>query len=366
MSTAHPDRLAELVAAEGLDALIVGDLVRPGDSGPDAGADVRWLTGFGGTSGLALVGAGIRTFLTDFRYEERAEREVGDAFDRVIAKTRLLAELTERLSGRVGYDDGQTSVRNLKRLEAELADGVELVPVEGLVQRLRRTKDEAEIETIAEAARITDAVYEWLCGQGFAGKSERQIALAAEVRMRELGADGPSFPPIVAAGSNAAIPHHDAGERVVEEGELLLIDMGSIARGYCSDSTRTFAVGEVGDAEREVYELVKTAQQAGLDAVAAGVSGKDADAASRAPIEAAGHGDHYGHGLGHGVGIEVHEAPRLGKTSADTLAVGDVVSVEPGVYLAGEFGVRIEDLVVIQAGGLRNFNSFTKELRPVS
>ncbi len=150
------------------------------------------------------------------------------------------------------------------------------------------------------------------------------------------------------------------------EGELLLIDMGSIVAGYCSDSTRTFAVGEAGAAEREVYELVKGAQQAGLDAVGPGVSGRDADAAARDPIEAAGHGDHYGHGLGHGVGLEVHEAPRLGKTSDDVLEVGDVVSVEPGIYLPGEFGVRIEDLVVITEGGHRNFNSLTKELRTVS
>jgi Xaa-Pro aminopeptidase len=366
MSTAHRDRLIELVAAEGLDALIVGDLVRPGDSGADAIADIRWLTGFGGTSGLALVGADVRTFFTDFRYAERAERDVGDAFERVIVKSRLVAELAERLQGRVGFEEGQTSVLNLKRLESELAEGVELVPTSGLVERLRRTKDAEEIETIAEAARITDEVYEWLCGEGFAGKSERQIRLAAEVRMRELGADGPSFPPIVAAGPNAAIPHHDASERVVEEGELLLIDMGSVVRGYCSDSTRTFAVGEVGDDEREVYELVKGAQQAGLDAVASGVTGKDADAASREPIDAAGHGEHYGHGLGHGVGLEIHEVPRMGKTSEDTLAEGDVVSVEPGVYLAGRFGVRIEDLVVVENGGHRNFNSFTKDLRTVS
>lgn len=366
MSASHGDRLAEAVAAEGLDALIVGDLVRPGDSGRDAGADVRWLTGFGGTSGLALVGAEERVFFTDFRYEERAESEVADGFERVVVKARLLGDLAKRARGRVGFDEAQTSVRSLHKLEGEVGEDVELVATEGLVSRLRRIKDAEEVEAIAAAAAITDEVYEWLCEQGFAGKTERQIGLAAEVRMRELGAEGPSFPPIVAAGANAAIPHHDASEREVAEGELLLIDMGSIVRGYCSDSTRTFAVGEVGEAEREVYGLVNGAQQLGLDAVAPGVSGRDADGASRAPIEAAGHGERYGHGLGHGVGLEVHEAPRMGKTSEDTLAVGDVVSVEPGIYLPGRFGVRIEDLVVVQDGGHRNFNSFTKELRTVS
>lgn len=361
----HGDRLAELVAEESLDALIVGDLVRPGDSGPDAIADIRWLTGFGGSSGLALVGAETRTFLTDFRYEERVPHEVPDTFESVIVTGRLVAGLAERLNGRVGFDDGQTSVRSLKKLEEAIGEGVELVPTDGLVGRLRRTKDAEELEAIAAAAAITDEVYEWLCAQGFAGKTERQIALSAEVRMRELGADGPSFAPIVAAGSNAAIPHHDPTEREVAEGELVLIDMGAIVRGYCSDATRTFAVGAVGEAEHEVYELVKAAQQTGLDTVRAGVSGKDADTAARDVIDTAGHGEHYGHGLGHGVGIEVHERPVLGKNSEDTLAAGDVVSVEPGIYLAGRFGVRIEDLVAVEDDGARNFNSFTKDLRVV-
>ena len=360
------DRLAELVAEEGLDALIVGDLVRPGDSGPDARADVRWLTGFGGTSGLALVGSDVRKFFTDFRYEERAAREVRDGFERVIVKSRLLSDLGGVARGRVGFDDAQTSVRSLRKLEEEIGESVELVPTEALVGKLRRAKDAEELETIAGAERLTEEVYEWLCGRGFAGKTEHEIAVAAEVRMRELGAEAPAFPPIVAAGANAATPHHEASEREVREGELLLIDMGAIVDGYYSDATRTFAVGEVGEAEREVYELVKVAQQAGLDAVKAGISGKDADAASREPIEAAGHAEHFGHGLGHGVGLELHEAPRLGKSSEDTLEVGDVVSVEPGVYLQGRFGVRIEDLVTITEDGHRNFNSFTKELRTVS
>ncbi len=187
--------LAEIVAAEGLDALIVGDLVRPGDSGPDARADVRWLTGFGGTSGLALVGKDTRTFFTDFRYEERAAHEVRDGFERVIVKTRLLADLVRRAHGRVGFDEAQTSVRSLRKLEEEIGDGAELVPTEGLVGRLRRTKDSDEVETIAAAARITEDVCEWLCGRGFTGRTEREIAIAAEVRMRELGAEGASFPP---------------------------------------------------------------------------------------------------------------------------------------------------------------------------
>jgi Xaa-Pro aminopeptidase len=356
------ERLARLVAGEGLDSLIVGDLVRPGDSGPDAMSNLRWLTGFGGTSGLAVVGPEQRVFFTDFRYEERVAREVDGGFETVVAPARLLPTLVERLHGRVGFDEAQTSVRSLRKLEEELPEDVELMATEGLVEDLRRTKDTGEIEAIAAAAKITDQTYEWLAERGFAGRTERDVALAAEVQMRELGASGPSFPPIVAAGENAALPHHESSDRVIKTGEVLLIDMGAIFDRYCSDATRTFAVGEVGEEERKVYELVRQAQHAGLDAIRSGVDGKDADAASRPAIEEAGFGDAYGHGLGHGVGLEVHEAPRLGKTSEDTLAEGDVVSVEPGIYLPGRFGVRIEDLVVVEADGVRNLNSFTKDL----
>jgi len=360
------DRLAGAVAEAGLDQLIVGDLVRPGDSGPDAIADARWLTGFSGSSALALVGADEQVFITDFRYAERAESEVTGDFERVIATGRMLPALAARLHGRVGFDDTQTSVATLRKLEGELLGGVELVAVAGLVGSLRRRKDEQEAGSMAAAAKIADEVYEWLCERGFAGRTEREVALAAEDRMRDLGADGPSFPPIVAAGANAAIPHHDASERTIAAGELVLIDMGAKVNGYCSDCTRTLAVGEVGAKEREVYELVKSSQQTGLDAVRAGVAGKEADAASRKPIDAAGYGEHYGHGLGHGVGLEVHEAPRLTKTSDDILEAGDAVTVEPGIYLPGELGVRIEDLVIVSEDGANVLTHFTKDLRVVN
>lgn len=356
------ERLAGLAADAGLDAVLVGDLVRPGDSGPDAIANIRWLTGFGGTSGLAIVGPGRREFLTDFRYVERAQSEVFDEFERVTLEGRLIAELAARLRGRVGFDDATTSVRSLAKLEEGLESGVELVPTSGLVERLRRIKDIGEIERIAEASRLADVVLEWILERGLAGRTEREVALAAEARIRELGAE-PSFPTIVGSGPNGALPHSEPSAREIGAAELVVVDMGAKLDGYCSDGTRTFASGEVGEDEREVHGLVRRSQELSLEAIRPGVSGADADAVSREPIAAAGHGDRYGHGLGHGVGLEVHEAPRLGKTSDDVLVPGDVVTVEPGVYLPGRFGVRIEDLVVVGSEGLRNLSSTPKELR---
>ena len=358
-------RLAEAVAERGLDLLLVGDLVNPGDSSPDGIANLRWLTGFTGTSGLAIVGPEERVFLTDFRYTDRATREVSDDFERATVDRDLLADAAKRLRGRAGFDDAHTSVKNLRRLEEESAEGAELVVAGGLVEGLRRHKDEGELERIAEAARLADEVYEWVYERGVVGRTEREIMLAAHQRMRELGADDPSFPAIVAAGENSALPHHDSSDREVKAGELLLIDMGAKLDGYCSDCTRTVATGEVDGEVAELYELVRSAQQAGLEAVHAGVGGRDADDAARQPIAAAGYAERFGHGLGHGVGLEVHESPRLSQKSDQTLETGDVVTVEPGVYLPGRFGVRIEDLVTVTGDGCRNFSGVSKQLRVV-
>jgi Xaa-Pro aminopeptidase len=364
LSAERRDRLAELVATEGLDQLIVGDLVRPGDSGADAIANVRWLTGFTGTSALVVIGAQTRIFITDFRYTERAASEVGDAFERVTASNRLIPELAARLAGRVGFDDATISVANLAKLEKELGEGVELTAVSGLVERLRRRKDEGELAAIAEAARITDDAYETVLSAGLERRTEREVAAAAHARIRELGAE-PSFQAIVAAGENGALPHAEPSERRIGSGDLVVWDMGALVGGYASDCTRTFAVGEIAEPAREAYELVRAAQAAGLEAIRPGVGGEEADEAARAVIREGGHEDHFGHGLGHGVGLEVHEAPRLGKRSEDVLEAGDVVTVEPGVYVPGQFGIRIEDLVAVTDDGHRNLSSLDKQLRVV-
>jgi Xaa-Pro aminopeptidase len=360
------ERLAAMLQERGIDLLLVGDLVRPGDSTPDSISNLRWLTGFSGTSGLALVGSEDRSFWTDFRYVERAQREVAAEFEHLTAERELLEAAAKRLRGRVGYDDAHTSVKNLHKLEQLAPEGIELVASGGLVEGLRRRKDAGELRAIAEAARVADEVYGWVFDRGVVGRTERQIMLDAHQRMRELGADDPSFPAIVAAGENSALPHHTSSEREVRSGELLLIDMGAVVDGYCSDCTRTVAVGEIADEAHQVYELVRSAQAAALEAIHAGVGVRDTDSVARDPIAEAGHGEHFGHGLGHGVGLEVHEAPRVSQRSDETLEVGDVVTVEPGVYLPGRFGVRIEDLVTVTADGCRNFSEFPKELRAVA
>jgi len=347
------ERLAELVSREGLDSLFVGDLT-----------NIRYLTGFAGTNAACLIGPELRLFLTDFRYTERAEHELGEGWERPGAERELVPQLARRMSGRVGYEDAKLSVRRLAQLRDAVPDGVELVPAGDLVEELRAVKDAGEVARIAAAAELADEVYRWALEPGLAGRSEREVARGCEARMRELGAE-PSFPPIVAAGPNGALPHAEPSEREIGAGELVVFDMGAELDGYCSDCTRTFAAGDPGAQARDVYELVLAAQQAVLAAVAPGVSGPEADSAARGPIEAAGYGERFGHGLGHGVGIEVHEAPRLAASSEDVLRAGNVVTVEPGVYVPGAFGVRIEDLVVVGEDGVRNLSGLPKELTPV-
>jgi len=362
---ARAGRLAELIAEEGLDQLVVGDLVTPSETGREAGANLRWLTGFSGTSGLSVIGAEGGFFFTDFRYVERARREVRPEFDRVVIERGLIPDVAKRLRGRVGYDDAHTSVRNLAKLTELVREGVELVAAGGVVERLRRHKDDTELDAIAEAARLADEVYEGTFGQRLVGRTEREVMLAAHQRMLELGAEDPSFPAIVAAGENSALPHHESSDRRIQAGEILLIDMGAIVDGYCSDCTRTVATGDLDDEAHRVHDVVRSAQSKALDAIRAGVSGPEADAVARDAIVAAGYGDEFGHGLGHGVGIQVHEAPRLSKRSDDTLEPGDVVTVEPGVYLPDRFGVRIEDLVTVTDNGVRNLSAVPKEPRVV-
>jgi Xaa-Pro aminopeptidase len=347
------ERLAQLVAERELDQLFVSDLV-----------NVRYLTGFTGTNGACLVSGNDRVFFTDFRYTERAQTEVSPDWERPEAERELTPQIVARMKGRVGFEDAKLSVRQLARLEAAAGDEVEFVPAGDLVEQLRAIKEPDELERIAAAAELTDGVYRWAMARGFVGRTEREVTQAVEGRIRELGAE-PSFPTIVATADNGALPHAEPGDREIGAGELVVFDMGSQLDGYCSDCTRTFATGDPGDDAREVYELVLRAQQASLEAVRPTASGKEVDAVAREMITEAGYGDRFGHGLGHGVGLEVHEGPRLAASSEDDLFEGNVVTVEPGIYLPGRFGVRIEDLVVITAEGHRNLSGLPKDLQIV-
>ena len=344
------ERLERQLAERGLDRMLVTDLT-----------NVRYLTGFTGTNGACICGPEVRLFLTDFRYTERAEVEV-EGWETVTVANDWLKGIAERLSGRVGFEDDQMAVRMLEKLQGKLAEGVETVAAGGTVEQLRRVKDEEELAAIAEASKLADEVWRWSLERGLAGRSEREVARAAEARIRELGGD-PSFPAIVAAGPNGALPHAEPGEREIGRGELVVFDMGAQLDGYCSDGTRTFATGEPGEEARAVYEVVLAAQLKALEVIEAGVKGEDVDGAARRIIADAGHGDRFGHGLGHGVGLEVHEAPRLSLRSDDVLAAGEVVTVEPGIYLPGQLGVRIEDLVVVTDEGLRNLSELPKDLQ---
>ena len=346
------DRLEQQLSERELDRILVTNLI-----------NIRYLTGFTGTNGACVCGPGVRLFFTDFRYTERAEAET-EGWEILTIANDWLGGIAEHLQGRVGFEDDQMSVRLLEKLKEKLGDGVEMVAAGGRVEELRRVKDAEELALIEEAAKLADEALRWSTEQGLAGRTEREVARAFEARVRELGGD-PSFPAIVAAGPNGALPHAEPSEREIGRGELVVFDMGAAIDGYCSDGTRTFATGDPGEGAVEVYEVVREAQQASLDAIRAGVKGEDVDTVAREVIDAAGHGDRFGHGLGHGVGLELHEGPRLSLRSDDILAPNEVVTVEPGIYLPGRLGVRIEDLVVVTDEGLRNLSSLPKELQIV-
>jgi Xaa-Pro aminopeptidase len=297
----------------------------------------------------------------DFRYAEAGAKVPGVDF--VITKRAVASDLGRRLSGRIGFEAGGLTYA---QYEALAAGGLDLVPTHGLVEGLRAVKDEDEIARIRAACEVANEAFARFAEERVIGRTERELAWRMDTFLHEAGAEDNSFPTIVAAGANGANPHTTPGDRVVEEGQSIVVDAGAVLDGYCSDCTRTFAAGRLDDDLQEAYDLCLRAQLAGLDAVRPGVTGVDADAAARDVIEAAGHGAHFGHGLGHGLGMEVHELPRVSTESTETLAAGNVNSVEPGVYLPGRGGIRIEDLVVVRDDGPEILTSFTKELVTLS
>ena len=341
------DRLRELLE----EPLLVTNLV-----------NVRYLTGFDSSNAALFVEPERARLFTDFRYFDAAQGIEG--VETVMTKRSLMAWLGETLDGRVGFE---ANVLPWSFAEDLRTAGLDLVPRTGLVEQLRAVKDEGELVAIRNCCAITDRMFERLATEvRFVGRRERDVEWDIMRLFNEEGAESLSFDSIVGSGATGSHPHARAGDKVIETGELVVLDTGCNVGGYMSDYTRTFATGELEGELREAYDTVLAAQLAALDVMRAGVTGVDADAAARNVIDASDFKGTFGHGLGHGLGLDVHEAPRLSTESPDTLVPGNVVTVEPGIYVSNRFGVRIEDDVIITADGIENPVRFTKELVTVS
>lgn len=327
--------------------------------------NVRYLTGFTGSNGQALVTADGGVFLTDGRYTEQSRHEVPD-LDRVTYASSLphaVAEQAARLGvRRLGFEAHQVTVRLHERL-TDAAQGVELVAGGEEVERIRWVKDDEELDLLRRAQAVTDQAFDDVLDELAVGISEQQVARHLEALLRRDGADGLAFDPIVAFGEHAAEPHHEPAHRTLDEGDVIKLDFGALFGGYHADMTRTVAFGEPASELRKIHDIVRQAQQAGIDAVREGVTGAEVDAAARGVIDGAGYGEAFSHGLGHGVGLDIHEGPRLGRDFADhVLPARAVVTVEPGIYVPGLGGVRIEDMVEVAADGCRVIGNASREL----
>ncbi|MDP9392590.1 MAG: aminopeptidase P family protein [Actinomycetota bacterium] len=360
------DALRAAAARLGVDAVLVTNLL-----------NVRYLTGFTGSNGALLLRtdpspATPDIFGTDGRYTTQAAAQVPDLEVLVDRGTvpALAREAARRGVGRLGYESHDVTVDGLATLQKVLADSAdggavpELASVRRAVEALRAIKDEDEIEFLRRACAVADQALAELAAEGALrpGRTELQIGRELDARMLNLGAEAPSFETIVAAGANSAIPHHRPDPTVLRDGDFLKLDFGATVDGYHSDMTRTVVLGHAADWQREIYELVMTSQAAGRAALAVGAEVVAVDAASRDVIADAGHGEHFSHGLGHGVGLEIHEAPGIGPLGAGTLAAGMAVTVEPGVYLPGRGGVRIEDTLIVTDDAPELLTLTSKEL----
>ena len=312
----------------------------------------RYLTGFTGSNGQVLVRPGDALFLTDGRYTEQSKREVPD-MERITYLNPLREELPAMLDGiaRLGFEADDLTVAGRDRLAAALGDGIELVPTTDVLEKQREVKDDEERAAIRQAQAITDAAFEQVLDGLAVGVTEQHVARQIENLMLDEGAEGLAFDSIVAFGENAAEPHHEPGHRALEEGDVVKLDIGARSDGYHADMTRTVSFGAPAPELKKIHDIVRESQQAGIDAVRGGVIGKDVDAISRDVIARAGYGDLFVHSLGHGVGLEIHEGPSFAKSADDPVPTGAVVTVEPGIYVPGLGGVRIEDMVEVTDDG---------------
>jgi Xaa-Pro aminopeptidase len=350
-------RLQARLADAALDALLVSKL-----------ANVRYLTGFTGSAAVLVVSGDGARFVTDGRYTQRAHEELDAAGAEAEIEIGLSGAAQRELlvsavpaGARLGLEEH--TVTWAQQIDyAKAFAGVELVPAGELVEGLRRMKDAGEIDRIRRACAIADDAFQNLLPMLGERPTERAFALALEFAMRERGASGNSFDPIIASGPNGSKPHHVPSDRVIERNELIVCDFGCIVEGYCSDMTRTVSVGDPGPDARHLYDVVLQSQTAGRAAVMVDVACSEVDRASRDVIADAGWAEAFSHSTGHGVGLEIHEAPRVASTAGDTLLLNDVVTVEPGVYLPGIGGVRIEDTLVVGATGAEPLTLTTKDL----
>jgi len=342
-----------------VDAFIVTNLV-----------NVRWLTGFTGSAGMAILTPDELVLITDGRYDGQAHRELENAGSdaRVIITSHEQRERTVEVIGdvsRIGLEAAHISWERQRIFRDSWFPDARLAATTGIVDQLRRRKDTAELARIERAAAITDAALAQVLPLLGTGTTERAFAFSLEAEMRKLGAQGPAFDTIVASGPNGALPHHRPGARVVSKGDLVVIDCGAMVDGYRSDMTRTVAVGDPTHTQQRMFDVVIEAQQAGFETVTADRPSVDVDTACRSVIDAAGWADAFSHGTGHGVGLDIHELPRIGKGVDDVLVEGDVITVEPGVYLPEHGGVRIEDTVSVGAHGARRITLSPKDLLAV-
>ncbi len=351
------DRLRGLVRrleAEDLGAILVTDA-----------ANRRYLTGFRGSAGMLLVDTEGACLLTDSRYTQQAQSEAPDCSIVPTASDpyeTLSETLEKRGINRVGFEAQQVTFDGHRRI-SEHVSSVEWVPTTQMVEQLRLIKDDEELAVMKEAAAIADRALEEILPAVAPGRAEEDIALDLEFCMRRMGAEGLSFPLIVASGARSSLPHGRASEKIVQEGDFITFDYGARYKGYCSDATRTVVVGRADEEQRKVYDTVLGAQEAAVAHVAPGQTGREVDSVARDIIDGAGYGEYFGHGLGHGVGLAVHEGPSLSQRRGDReLECGMVVTVEPGIYIPGWGGVRIEDLVVVTESGCEILTSVSKEL----
>jgi Xaa-Pro aminopeptidase len=321
-------------------------------------ANILYLTGFDSSNAALLVAPGRRARLfTDFRYIENAEAVPGVKAE--LCKRSLLHDLATRLEGSLSFE---ADALPFSQVQALGSGGLELTPATGIVEALRAVKDEGEIEKIRRATRAADHAFEALTAETWIGRTERELAWRLRQLMHAHGVDHLGFDTAILTGPNGAKPHAPPGDRLIEASTLVVADWGARLDGYRSDCTRTLATGQLPAELRRAYDVCLEAQLAAVDGIRPGMTGVEADRIARDVIEAAGFGPQFGHGLGHGVGVDIHEAPRLSTESTSVLEVGNVITIEPGIYLPGVGGVRIEDLAVVRAGGVEVLTSFPKDL----